>query len=99
MKSYLLKLWPPRPDFMPTMSDAERNLMRMHIEYWSGLLAQGMVVAFGPVADPKGTYGVALAHLDDGVGPEAITGEDPVMVAKAGFRYEIYPMPQFMFKT
>ena len=29
-------------------------------------MAKGMVLAFGPVADPKGAYGIAVAQLENG---------------------------------
>lgn len=64
MKYFLYKLIPPRPAFAQDMTEAESRLMQEHAEYWKGLMEQGMVVAVGPVLDPKGSYGVAILELE-----------------------------------
>lgn len=93
MKHYFFRLIPPRPSFPADMTPAEAALMREHSAYWSGLMARGLVHAFGPVADPAGTYGVALASLEDGAEPQALGDADPVVRAGIGFRFAILPMP------
>jgi len=42
------------------MTDEERAIMNEHVAYWTELLKQGKVYAFGPVMDPKGIYGWVL---------------------------------------
>ncbi|MGH8599904.1 MAG: YciI family protein [Burkholderiales bacterium] len=94
MKFFLYKLIPPRPNFISDISAAETRLMHEHGLYWRGLMRQGMIVAFGPVADPKGGYGIAILRLDDEVDPQPFAVGDPAIKAEAGFAFEVYPMPQ-----
>jgi len=93
MKHYFLKLIPPRPDFMVTMTDQERAIMGAHQVYWRGFAEKGLAVAYGPVADPKGGYGAGFWTLPDGEDPAALAAGDPAILSGAGFRYEIAPMP------
>jgi hypothetical protein len=96
VKHYFFRLLPPRPSFPGDMTPAEAGLMREHSAYWSGLMARGLVHAFGPVADPAGAYGVALASLDDGADPQTLADADPVIKANAGFRIVVLPMPSLV---
>jgi hypothetical protein len=94
MVHFFCRLIPPRADFMTTMSEAERTLMRAHVGYWSGKVATGNALLFGPVADPAGGYGIGVmkaAGMDEML---ALRDADPAMQAGVGFRYEIFPMPQ-----
>lgn len=52
------------------------------------------MLAFGPVADPKGAYGIAVAQLENGADTLPLADNDPVIKANAGFSFEIHPMPQ-----
>lgn len=88
------KLNPPRPSFAQDMSEAEAALMRDHIAYWSDLAAKGIVVVFGPVADPKGAWGAAIVEVAMDSDAQALTANDPVIRKALGFQYEIYPMPK-----
>jgi uncharacterized protein YciI len=92
MKSYFFKLIPPRPDFVQSMTAGEMQLMREHVVYWKELLARGIAVAFGPVADPRGAYGIGIVQLPDEQDPAALSADDPVIKAGVGFRGEISPM-------
>lgn len=97
MASYLFRLLPPRPDFgRGDLTVAEAMAMREHVAYWSALLAEGKVVAFGPVADPRGAYGIGVVTLEDGADPQALADRDPVMQAGIGFSVEILPMPRLV---
>jgi uncharacterized protein YciI len=89
---YLFKLIPPRPSFAHDMTEEERALMEQHADYWRGLLDQGIVLVFGPVFDPKGPYGVAIATAEDEAAALALTAEDPVVKAQSGFAWEVLPM-------
>jgi uncharacterized protein len=40
------------------MTPAEAKLMQEHSAYWHDLMKKGLVIVFGPVSDPKGTYGI-----------------------------------------
>jgi uncharacterized protein len=93
MNYFFCKLLPPRPTFPADMTPVEAALMQAHGVYWRGQLERGFAVAFGPVADPKGVFGVCIVELPAGVDPRAIANDDPVIKANAGFTFEIYPMP------
>jgi len=94
MKYFLLKLIPPRPIFPADMTPQEAKLMQEHSEYWRHLMSKGLVAVFGPVSDPKGTYGIAVLQLDDDADANALGSNDPTIKANAGFRFEVYSMPQ-----
>jgi uncharacterized protein YciI len=89
MKYYVFKLITPRPTFVADMTAEERVLMQAHAEYWQGLMTKGMVVIFGPVADPTRPYGLGIVRLEDGVDPESIWSVDPLIRANQGFRFEV----------
>ncbi|HEY2722123.1 MAG TPA: YciI family protein [Chitinophagaceae bacterium] len=59
-KHFFIRLNPPRPDFATTMSEEERSIMQRHIAYWTPFLNDGTLIVFGPVMDPKGTFGMAV---------------------------------------
>jgi uncharacterized protein YciI len=92
MKYFLFKLIPPRPTFALDMTDTEARLMQEHIVYWKGLTESGLVIVFGPVADPKGTYGVAILEVEEEMDVNALGVNDPTIKANAGFQFEVYPM-------
>lgn len=87
------KLHGPRADFAQTMTPAEAQLMHAHAGYLRTFAAKGWAVAFGPVADPAGTFGVGIWEVPDGTDVAAICAEDPTIKSGLGFRYEIHPMP------
>jgi uncharacterized protein len=93
MKCYFFKLVPPRPSFPLDMSPQEAQLMQQHAAYWSGLMQQGKVHAFGPVADSAGPYGMAVVELADGEDPQALGAADPVVAGGIGFKLDVSPMP------
>ncbi len=94
MKYFFCKLIPPRLDFVQTITPAEAQLMQEHGAYWKSMMDRGLVAAFGLVGDPKGAYGVGILTLDDDGDAQALTADDPTIRARAGFSYEIYPMPR-----
>ncbi|NUO72262.1 MAG: hypothetical protein HOQ10_06055 [Frateuria sp.] len=93
MNYFLYRLDTPRPTFPADMTPAEGKLMQEHAAYWRGLMDKGMVVAFGPVADPKRFYGIAIIRLQDASDPGDLCANDPVIRADAGFNFEVHPMP------
>lgn len=93
MALFLCRLTPPRPSFGADMSDDERELMGEHVAYWRGLLEDGRVVAFGPVADPDGFWGVSVVDAADQPAAQGMTDADPVIIRGAGFRYDVFAMP------
>lgn len=70
--------------------------MREHVAYWTGLMKRGHVVAFGPVADPRGSYGIGIIRLGEGEDASAFGANDPAILADVGFRFEVHPMPQLV---
>ncbi|MBN8715151.1 MAG: hypothetical protein J0H50_14510 [Xanthomonadales bacterium] len=93
MKYFLYRLDTPRPTFPADITPAERGLMQEHATYWRELMKKGLVVAFGPVADPKRPYGIAIIQLGDNADPDILGAKDPAIKANAGFSFEVHPMP------
>ncbi|UNK25793.1 YciI family protein [Serratia plymuthica] len=91
MKYYLCKFIPPRANFLTTMSADEQKWMQQHADFLNELLAQGLIVAHGPVIDEKGGYGVSLYQIADEQDIAAITAEDPIVKKGVG-HYEHYSM-------
>jgi len=92
LKGFVFRLVPPRADFPFTMSDAEAATMADHVGYWAELAAKGSAVAFGPVADPAGVYGIGIVLAGDLSAAEAIRDGDPANRSPHGFVTEIAPM-------
>ena len=96
MKYFFCKLIPPRPTFMLDMTPDERAVMGQHVAYWSDLMKQKKALAFGPVADPQGSYGIGIMAASDDAEMETLRANDPTVKANAGFRFEALPMLQLM---
>lgn len=96
-KHFMVKLIPPRATFALDMSAEEALMMKAHGQYWRGKLAAGVAVAFGPVLDPAGPWGLGLIAAPDEAAVRAFEAEDPVVLAGRGFRYEIMPMLALVF--
>jgi uncharacterized protein len=92
MRGFLFRLIPTRPDFAFTLTDEERAAMAEHFAYWSGLLERGQAVAFGPVNDPSGPYGLGIVLAANIEEAEVFRDGDPVISPPLGFRTEIVPM-------
>lgn len=93
---FLCRLIPPRADFMTTMTPDERGMMQAHVGYWSSKVATGNALAFGPVADPRGGYGIGIVRVNDAAEMEALRAADPAMRSNVGFSYEVLPMPRLV---
>ena len=87
---FLCRLIGPRPSFPADMSKAEAEVMQKHAAYWRELLAQGKAIAFGPVADPKGPWGLGLVAVRDEQELRELQARDPALAL--GMRYENLPM-------
>ncbi|WP_437570385.1 SRPBCC domain-containing protein [Sorangium sp. So ce542] len=92
LRFYLCRLLPSRATFMQDMTADERAVMQAHGGYWRGNLAEGRVIAFGPVADPAGVWGVGIVAVRDEAELRTFQGEDPAIKADIGLRYEALPM-------
>jgi uncharacterized protein YndB with AHSA1/START domain len=90
-RAFFIRLVPKRPSFMLDMTDAERAVMGAHAAYLRAQLAAGAAIAFGPVADPAGGWGLGILRARDESAVRAIEAKDPA-VAELGFHYEVLPM-------
>ena len=99
MAYFFYKLVAPRLTFPADMTPEEAELMQRHVVYWRGWMEAGHVIAFGPVADPRGTFGVAITRLDEGMDPQSLAARDPVVAAGLGFHYEVHPMPSVVLPS
>ncbi len=98
MAYFVLRLNPPRPTFPFDASERELSLMGEHAEYWQGKTEVGTAIAVGPVFDPSGSWGLALVEVDDAEAAEALTYQDPIIRAEAGFTYEVLPVPSLLLR-
>jgi uncharacterized protein YndB with AHSA1/START domain/uncharacterized protein YciI len=94
---FLLRLIAPRPTFAQDMTADEREVMTAHGKYLAGKLAEGSVLAFGPVMDPAGAWGMGLVRAPDEAAARAITAADPVILSNRGFRYDILPIARLVY--
>jgi uncharacterized protein len=74
------------------MTEAEAAVMREHVAYWQALADKGIAVAFGPVADPAGFWGVAIVEAETEDEAQAIRAADPVVLSDLG-PVDVYSMP------
>jgi uncharacterized protein YciI len=63
--------------------------MQEHVIYWTDLMNRGFVIAFGPVMDPKGVYGLGIVEVDNEEQVNSFVANDPAIQIN---RYEVYPM-------
>lgn len=93
MAHFLYKLIPPRPTFPSDMTEDEGAIMQEHFGYWGNLISERRAVVYGPVLDPKGTYGVAVVEVEDEAAAQRIAEGDPAIRSDAGFGFEVHQMP------
>ncbi len=89
---FFMRLVPPRPTFALDMNDEERRAMTEHVAYWTKHLEGGVAVAFGPVGDPSGPWGLGIVEVDDPAAVKELEANDPAIRANIGLRYEILPL-------
>jgi uncharacterized protein YciI len=94
---YLCRLIPPRASFATEMTPAEAKAMGEHVAYWTDLLSKGKVIAFGPVMDPQGPWGVGIVSVGDAAELHELQANDPAIKASIGLRYEAYEMPRLVY--
>jgi uncharacterized protein YciI len=88
-KYFVLHLLPSRPDFSQTMTDEERSIMMKHVAYWTEIMNQGKVLAFGPVIDPKAVYGLGIIAVENEQEVKDFILNDPASKIN---KYEYFPM-------
>jgi uncharacterized protein YndB with AHSA1/START domain len=94
---FVCRLLPPRATFMQDMTADELVVMQAHAVYWQAQLQAGNAILFGPVADPKGGWGLGVVRAADEAAVRAFEAGDPVIKSGRGFRYEILPMLRAVF--
>jgi uncharacterized protein YciI len=77
IKTWFVRLIPPRPTFDKDMTDAEQKLMEQHFVYWKDEFQKGICVFGGPVLDPRGVYGVLAIRAASEDEARAIAAADP----------------------
>lgn len=97
--AFVYRLIAPRPTFAFDMSPEERATLTSHGRYWQKLMEDGKAIAFGPVNDPAGSYGLGLLIADDMSEAEALRDADPAILAPHGLRGEIAPMLRLVTPT
>lgn len=95
-RAYLVKLIAPRATFPRDMTPDEREVMMQHVAYCREQLAVGNAIAFGPVDDPQGVWGLGIIRATDDAALAAFTANDPIVKSGRGFRYETLPMLNIM---
>lgn len=81
MKTFFIRIIPPRPTFDKDASPAEQALMNAHFVYWKDLFDKGVCVFGGPVLDPKGVYGVLAVEAASEDEARALAAADPSVKA------------------
>jgi uncharacterized protein YciI len=89
---FVYKLIAPRPTFAFDLSESEAAIMGEHAAYWQPLVEQGKVVAFGPVLDPGGHWGLAVVRADDESEVRALGDADPAVTSGMA-TFDVFPMP------
>ena len=81
MKTFFIRIIPPRPTFDKDASPAEQARMDAHYVYWKDLFDKGVCVFGGPVLDPKGVYGVLAVEAASEDEARALAAADPAVKA------------------
>jgi uncharacterized protein len=76
-KYYFLKLNPPRSSFTIDMTEEEKAIMFKHAAYWKPYVGNGTAIVLGPVADPKGRYGIAVISVENEDQLQLLIKNDP----------------------
>lgn len=77
LKTWFIRLIPPRPTFDKDMTEAEQKLMEQHFFYWKDLFQKGVCLFGGPVLDPRGVYGVLVVKAASEDEARALATADP----------------------
>jgi uncharacterized protein len=79
-QQFFMRLVAPRPIFPGSMTPEELALMGQHKEYVAKAFEAGKVLAYGPVLDPGGAFGIALLEMEDLAEAESFVRNDPSIV-------------------
>ena len=81
MKTWLIRIVPPRPHFDQDATPVEQALMDQHLAYWKVLNEKGVCLFGGPVFDPRGVYGVLAVRAATEDEARALGNGDPAVKA------------------
>jgi uncharacterized protein YciI len=81
MKTWLIRIIPPRPHFDQDATPAEQALMVQHLAYWKDLNEKGVCLFGGPVLDPRGVYGILVVRTATEDEARALGEADPSVKA------------------
>src|ERR1700722_3237007 len=79
-QQFFMRLVAPRPIFPGSMTPEEVALMKEHVVYVGKAFETGMVLAYGPVLDPAGAFGIALLEVENLAEAEDWARKDPSIV-------------------
>jgi uncharacterized protein YciI len=79
MATFVFRLKASRPNFALDMSDEERAIMGRHAAHWQPLVDAGAMVAFGPILDGTGSWGLGVVEADDEDEIRALAADDPAV--------------------
>lgn len=88
---WVFRLIPPRPTFDQDMTDAEREIMGRHAQYWGEIAQRGRIVVYGPVRDDTGAWGLGVIEGQDEDEVRALVDGDPAVTSGMS-RMEFGPM-------
>jgi uncharacterized protein YciI len=80
------------------MTDAEREIMGRHAEYWAAIAEQGRIVAYGPVRDATGAWGLGVIESGDEDEVRNLVFNDPAVTSGMA-RMELGPMLVSIVRT
>lgn len=92
MAYFMMKLIPPRPTFLSDATPTELEAMGRHAAYVRGLIGEGKLLAAGPVQDPSGAWGFAIAKAPDAAEAVLWGQADPVVQSGLGFQWDVFPI-------
>jgi uncharacterized protein len=81
MTTFVFRLKAPRPTFALDMTDEEREIMGRHAAHWQPFIDSGQMVAFGPVLDTTGSWGLGVIETEDEEELRAFTERDPAVAS------------------
>ena len=84
---------------MQDMTAEEAEIMKRHGACWANLLWNDSALVFGPVADPKGAWGLGIVRAAGEEEVNMLRDADPAILSGRGFRYEVLPMLQAAVRT
>lgn len=96
MAHFLFRLNSPRRTFPFDATAEEREAMGRHVGFWKGHADAGVALVVGPVMDPAGPWGLAVANVEDAAAARTLADADPIIHAGLGFSYDILPIAQII---